>query len=112
LACLYLPPFRRPAEIPVALIHLLRLTAGETVETSCPSAEKPAYRLRVRNKGSVSFRRVAIEAFTAIALLVLLMPTTWRTFHGFVLVARATVDTIGVVAQSIRRPTVRARPAA
>ena len=37
----------------------------------------------------MSFRRVAIGAVAAIALLVLLMPATRRTFHGFMLVARA-----------------------
>lgn len=37
----------------------------------------------------MSLRRVAIGAVAAIALLVVLMPATRRTFHGFTLVARA-----------------------
>jgi hypothetical protein len=37
----------------------------------------------------VSFRRVAIGAVAAIALLAFLMAATWRTFHRFSLVARA-----------------------
>lgn len=44
----------------------------------------------------MSFRRVTIGAVAAIALLAFLMPATWRTFHGFMLVARA-VSPHGVV---------------
>jgi len=37
----------------------------------------------------MSFRRVAIGTVVAIAFLVPVLPATWRTFHGFMLVARA-----------------------
>src|SRR5262249_30531996 len=37
----------------------------------------------------VSFRRAALASATAMTLVPLLLPATWHTYHGFMLLARA-----------------------